>query len=64
MLRYLAETYGAERLVIGTDYPLPAGVAHPLAEVKALGLDTAAEIAVLSGNARQLLRLGQLTSDG
>lgn len=64
MLRYLAETYGAERLVIGTDYPLPAGVAHPVSKVKALGLDAAAETAILSGNARQLLRVGQLTSDG
>lgn len=57
MLRYLAETYGAERLVIGTDYPLPAGIAHPVAEVKALGLPSDAEGAILQGNARRLLRL-------
>lgn len=57
MLRYLANTYGAERLVIGTDYPLPAGVAHPVAEVKALGLTPAAEAAILGGNASRLLRL-------
>jgi aminocarboxymuconate-semialdehyde decarboxylase len=57
MLRYLTDTYGAERLVIGTDYPLPAGVAHPVAEVKALGLPISVEDAVLSGNARRLLRL-------
>jgi aminocarboxymuconate-semialdehyde decarboxylase len=57
MLRYLAETYGAERLVIGTDYPLLAGVAHPVAEVKALGLSAEAEEKILSGNARRLLRL-------
>jgi len=57
MLRYLAETYGAERLVIGTDYPLPAGVAHPVAEVQALGLPADVEAAILSGNARRLLRL-------
>lgn len=56
MLRYLAETYGAERLVIGTDYPLPAGIAHPVAEVKALGLPPESENAILHGNARRLLR--------
>ncbi|MGH7964477.1 MAG: amidohydrolase family protein [Candidatus Binatia bacterium] len=57
MLRYLAETYGAERLVIGTDYPLPARVTHPVAEVQALGLPPDAEAAILSGNARRLLRM-------
>lgn len=57
MLHYLANTYGAERLVIGTDYPLPAGMMHPVAEVKALGLPAETESAILSGNARRLLRL-------
>src|SRR5215471_9531842 len=57
MLRYLVDTYGTERLVIGTDYPLPAGIAHPVAEVKALGLPAETESAILSGNARRLLRL-------
>lgn len=57
MLRYLVSTYGAERLVVGSDYPLPAGLAHPIAEVKALGLDPATEDAVLGGNASRLLRL-------
>jgi aminocarboxymuconate-semialdehyde decarboxylase len=57
MLRYLINTYGAEHLVIGSDYPLPAGLAHPVAEVKALGLDLERENAVLGGNASRLLRL-------
>jgi aminocarboxymuconate-semialdehyde decarboxylase len=57
MLRYLINTYGAERLVVGSDYPLPAGLAHPVAEVKALGLDPEIESAVLGGNAGRLLRL-------
>jgi hypothetical protein len=43
--------------VIGSDYPLPAGLAHPVAEVKALGLEPEAESAVLGGNASRLLRL-------
>ena len=58
LLRYLTDTYGAERLVVGSDYPLPAGLAHPVAEVKALGLAPEAEAAILGGNASRLLRLG------
>lgn len=57
MLRYLITAHGPERLVIGSDYPLPAGLAHPVADVRALGLDAAAESAILAGNARRLLRL-------
>jgi aminocarboxymuconate-semialdehyde decarboxylase len=57
MLSHLVHTYGAERFVIGTDYPLPAGLAHPVAEVKALGLAPADEEKILRGNARQLLAL-------
>jgi aminocarboxymuconate-semialdehyde decarboxylase len=57
MLRYLISAYGADRLVIGSDYPLPAGLAHPVAEVRALRLDAGEESAVLGGNASRLLRL-------
>jgi aminocarboxymuconate-semialdehyde decarboxylase len=57
MLRYLIDGYGAEHLVVGSDYPLPAGLAHPVAEVKALGLDPETESAVLGGNASRLLHL-------
>jgi aminocarboxymuconate-semialdehyde decarboxylase len=57
MLRYMINTYGAEHLVVGSDYPLPAGLAHPVAEVKALELDPETENAVLGGNASRLLRL-------
>src|ERR1700691_228364 len=57
MLRDLVKTYGAERFVVGTDYPLPAGLAHPVEEVKAIGLDAADEAKILRGNASELLRL-------
>jgi aminocarboxymuconate-semialdehyde decarboxylase len=59
MLRHLITTYGYQRLVIGTDYPLPAGIAHPVAEVKALQLNAEAETAILGGNASRLLRLSE-----
>jgi aminocarboxymuconate-semialdehyde decarboxylase len=58
MLRHLVTSYGAERFVVGSDYPLAAGLAHPVAEVKALGLSTGDEEKILSGNARGILRLG------
>ena len=57
MLRHLITLYGHKRLVVGSDYPLPAGVAHPVAEVKALRLDTESEAAILGGNASRLLQL-------
>ena len=57
MLGHLVETYGADRFVVGTDYPLPAGLAHPIEEVKALGLDAADEAKILHGNAKGLLGL-------
>jgi aminocarboxymuconate-semialdehyde decarboxylase len=55
MLRHLVKTYGADRFVVGSDYPLPAGLAHPIEEVKALGLDRADEAKILSRNAQHLL---------
>jgi aminocarboxymuconate-semialdehyde decarboxylase len=57
MLGHLVRTYGAESFVVGSDYPLPAGLAHPVQEVKALGLSGNDEEKILSGNARSLLRL-------
>jgi len=57
MLSHLVKTYGADRFVVGTDYPLPAGLAHPVEEVRALGLDHGDEDKILGGTARQLLRL-------
>jgi aminocarboxymuconate-semialdehyde decarboxylase len=59
MLRHLVNTYGADRFVVGTDYPLPAGLAHPVEEVKALGLGSDDEGKILGGTARQLLRLSR-----
>ena len=59
MLRYLANTYGVEHLVVGSDYPLLIGHLHPVEEVKALELSPADEEAILSGNAHRLLRLDE-----
>jgi aminocarboxymuconate-semialdehyde decarboxylase len=56
MLGHLVKTYGADRFVVGSDYPLAAGLAHPVAEVKALGLNAEDEEKILERNARELLR--------
>jgi len=56
MLSHLVKTYGADRFVVGTDYPLPAGLEHPVEEVKALGLDSIDESKILGATARHLLR--------
>jgi aminocarboxymuconate-semialdehyde decarboxylase len=56
-LRQLVERFGAERFVLGSDYPLPLGPGDPAGEVRALGLDRASETAILGGNARGLLGL-------
>ena len=55
MLSHLVKTYGADRFVVGSDYPLPAGLAHPIQEVQALGLDSQDEEKILRLNAQDLL---------
>ena len=54
-LGYLIGRFGAERVVLGSDYPLPLGPRDPVAEVRALGLSPDDERAVLGGNACALL---------
>jgi aminocarboxymuconate-semialdehyde decarboxylase len=56
-LGYLIGRFGAERVVLGSDYPLPLGPRDPVAEVRALGLAHVEERAVLGGNACALLGL-------
>jgi aminocarboxymuconate-semialdehyde decarboxylase len=63
LLRHLVTSYGADRFVVGSDYPLPAGYAHPVQEVKALELDAVEERKILSGNAEMLLGLASEPHD-
>ncbi len=56
MLGHLVKTYGADRFVLGSDYPLPAGLAHPVEEVRALKLSGDDEAKILERNAQALLR--------
>ncbi len=56
-LHQLIRRFGADRFVIGTDYPFPIGFDRPVDEVRALGLAPDEEAAILGGNAAELLGL-------
>ncbi|MFF0776081.1 amidohydrolase family protein [Nonomuraea wenchangensis] len=59
-LRLLVEVMGAERVMLGTDFPFPLGELEPGAVVKACPeLDDAARTAVLGGNAAAFLGLAR-----
>lgn len=58
VLRYLVDTVGADRVVLGTDYPAPMALPDAVEWVK--GLDELSESekeAILSGNASRMLKL-------
>ena len=55
VLRGLVEAFGAERILLGSDYPFDMGVERPAELVRALGLPAQQEAAILAGNARRLL---------
>jgi len=57
LLHALVETVGAERVLLGSDYPFDMADPHPVQTVKAAGLGAEAERALLSGNAARELRL-------
>src|SRR5262249_57171520 len=57
VLRFALETFGAERVVLGSDYPFRLGVDDPVAELDPLGLDAVALRRLRHDNARELLRL-------
>ncbi|WP_300613093.1 amidohydrolase family protein [Trebonia sp.] len=56
-LRHLIDAAGADKVVLGTDYPFDMGVTDPVERVRAAGLPAAGIAAVLSGNAAALFTL-------
>jgi len=55
-LAELVRLYGAERIIMGTDYPFDMAEFDPIGHVTAVeGLDAAAVAAIAGGNARKLL---------
>ena len=56
-LQYLVQVAGADRVVIGTDYPMAMGDFEPVAKVKELDLPTPERELILGGNAARALNL-------
>ncbi|MCG7578880.1 amidohydrolase family protein [Mycolicibacterium sp. OfavD-34-C] len=55
-LRYLVDVVGADRVVLGTDWPAPMRVLDPVARLSSIGVLTEAEIeSILRGTAASLL---------
>ena len=54
VLRELLEFFGAERVLLGSDYPFDMGAERPTEIVRSLGLSTVDESAVLGENALRL----------
>jgi aminocarboxymuconate-semialdehyde decarboxylase len=55
LLRAAIEFAGAERVLLGSDYPFDMGLERPAEPVRELGLDPEDEAAILGGNALRLL---------
>jgi aminocarboxymuconate-semialdehyde decarboxylase len=58
-LQLVLETFGADRVMIGTDYPFAIRDPDPHATVDALALDAATAAALREGNAREFLGLSR-----
>jgi aminocarboxymuconate-semialdehyde decarboxylase len=57
-LEYLVEQYGADHILMGTDYPADMGEVDPIGMIEgALGLDDVERRAILGRNAARLLNL-------
>jgi aminocarboxymuconate-semialdehyde decarboxylase len=56
VLRGLVELFGADRVLLGSDYPFDMGSDRPPEIVRALGLPPDDEAAILGGNALRLLQ--------
>jgi len=56
VLRFLIDTMGADRVMVGTDYPFEMGEDDPVALVDSVpGIEAEQRQAILSGNAKRLL---------
>src|SRR3546814_4269944 len=56
-LQYLLDTCGAERVMLGTDYPFPLGEQTPGAGIDAMDLDEAGKARLFHGTALEWLGL-------
>jgi aminocarboxymuconate-semialdehyde decarboxylase len=58
VMAFALETFGPERVVLGSDYPFKMGVDDPVAALEPLHLDAAVRRRLLVDNAREFLGLG------
>jgi aminocarboxymuconate-semialdehyde decarboxylase len=58
-LAELVRIYGAERIVMGTDYPFDMGDYDPVGHVCNAGLDGSTVAAICGGNAKRLLGIAR-----
>jgi aminocarboxymuconate-semialdehyde decarboxylase len=56
-LRALVETFGADHVLMGTDYPFDMADYDPVGHVMSAGLDESVAAAIVGGNARKLLNM-------
>ena len=57
VLAFALDTFGPERIVLGSDYPFKMGVDDPVAALDPLGLDAATRRRLTSDNVREFLAL-------
>jgi aminocarboxymuconate-semialdehyde decarboxylase len=57
VLAFALDTFGLERIVLGSDYPFKMGVDDPVSALDALGLDAATRCRLTEDNAREFLAL-------
>jgi aminocarboxymuconate-semialdehyde decarboxylase len=62
-LRFIIETFGANRVALGTDYPFPLGEGQPGALIRSLDLEPHAHEALLARNALEWLSCGEEALD-
>jgi aminocarboxymuconate-semialdehyde decarboxylase len=56
-LEALVKTYGADRVVLGTDYPFDMADFDPIEHVVSTGFDAGTTAAICGGNAKKILSL-------
>ena len=61
-LQHLVQAVGADRVVLGSDYPFDMGVDDPVDRLRAAGLDRPAEQAIRGGTASHLFGLTELSA--
>jgi aminocarboxymuconate-semialdehyde decarboxylase len=56
-LKYLVNVFGADNILMGTDYPYDMAESDPIGHLAAAGLDSATVASIAGGNLRRLLAL-------